>query len=174
MFMFQSVLHYSELTSADVTHLTLHLLYRKDFGTSACSWVMKALVFHVQELLIKMEKAPPAHLSTNGTWISSTSKNPTAHTQHAFQKQNCRDYSDKILASSETLKLNKWKATLTTAVPEWLQPFPGTIRSDLWNFTFYAIKGKVLLPKNQELKYLVNFPLHWNIIWYRVHLKVFP
>lgn len=147
-----SELHYSELTSADLSHLTLHLLYRKYFGISVCSWAMKALVFDVQALLIKMEKVSPALLITNGTWISSTSKNHTAHTQHTFQSQNCRDNSDKILASTETLKLNKWKARLTTAFPEWLQSFPGATWSDHWNFTFYARKGKVLLP---TLKYLI-------------------
>lgn len=66
MFMLQSELHYSELTSADLIHLTLHLLYRKYFGTSVCSRAMQALVFDVQTLLIKMEKVSPEHLSTNG------------------------------------------------------------------------------------------------------------
>lgn len=155
-FMFQSELHYSELTSANLTRLTLLLLYRKYFGTSLCSWAMKALVFDVQALLIKMEKVSPAHLSKNRTWISSTSKNHTAHTQHTFQNQNCRDYCDRILVSTETLKLNKWKATLTTVLSEWLQSFSGTTWSDHWNFTFYA--RKVLLPKKQDLKYFVDFP----------------
>lgn len=161
--LFQSELHYSELTSADLAHLILHLIYRKHFGTSACSWAMKALVFDVQALLIKMEKFSPAHFSKNGTWISSISKNHAAHTQYTFQNQNCRDYSGRILASTETLKLNKWKATLTTIFPEWLQPFPGAIWSDDWNFTFYARKGKVLLRKKQELKYFVDFP-HTEIL----------
>lgn len=115
--MSQSELHYPELTSADLGHLTLHPPYRKYSGISVCSWAMKALVFEVCALLIKMEKVSPAHLSTNGTWISSISKSHRACTQHTFQNQNCRDYSDRILAPTETLKLNKWKTTLTTAFP---------------------------------------------------------
>jgi len=71
-----------------------------------------------------MEKVSPVHRKKNetNTYLKKQhlekKKINLAHIQHAFQKHDRRDYADRIQDSTEILKLNKRKATLTTEFPE--------------------------------------------------------